>query len=160
MRHLSKVLNKVCGKIIVLLACLLIELIILIQKLRSGQISTRQYLKLIEKNNPTIRYTKRLKAEMAAECCRVCLCEFEEGEKLRELKCRHMFHKDCLDTWLQQCFGTCPLCRKQLVPEDLVFRHRQHRNQAENHHHLPYLFSPFLAPNTLHITYPNSSSTH
>ncbi|XP_020220554.1 E3 ubiquitin-protein ligase RHA2B [Cajanus cajan] len=159
MAALSKLLNKVCGKMIILLASLVIEVIILLQKLRSGPITTRQYLKLIEKKNPTICYTKRLKAEQAE--CRVCLSQFQEGEKLRKLKCQHTFHRDCLDTWLQQYKATCPLCRKQVLPEDVVFKHRQHRNQAaENHHNLPYLFSAFRGRNTLQINYPTFSSSY
>ncbi|TKY47624.1 E3 ubiquitin-protein ligase RHA2A [Spatholobus suberectus] len=153
MTPLSKLFNKLCGKMIVVLASLLIELIILIQKLRSRPISTRQYLKLIEKKNPTICYTKRLKAVPAE--CRVCLSEFEEGEKVRKLKCQHTFHRDCLDKWLQQYWATCPLCRKQVVPDDVVFKHRQHQNQAEagfngNDEHRPYLLSAFRGSNTFH----------
>lgn len=158
MKPLSKLLNKLCGKMIMLLASLLIELIILIQKLRESRpISTRQYLKLIEKKNPTICYTKRLnlKAEHAATAteCRVCLSEFEEGEKVRKLKCQHTFHRDCLDKWLQQYWATCPLCRKQVLPDDVVFKHRQHQNQPEaasngNHDNLLYLFSAFRGGNT------------
>lgn len=153
MTPLSKLFHKLCGKLLVLLASLLIELIILIQKQRSRPINTRQYLKLIEKKNPTICYTKRLKAEETE--CRVCLSEFEEGEKVRRLKCQHTFHRDCLDKWLQEYWATCPLCRKQVVPNDVVIKHRQHQNQAEvglngNHHHLPLLLSAFRGANTLH----------
>ncbi|KAG4975297.1 E3 ubiquitin-protein ligase RHA2A [Glycine soja] len=159
MKPLSKLLNKFCGKMIMLLASLLIELIILIQKLRESRpISTRQYLKLIEKKNPTICYTKRLnlKPEHAATAteCRVCLSEFEEGEKVRKLKCQHTFHRDCLDKWLQQYWATCPLCRKQVLPDDVVFKHRLHQNQAEaasnngNDDNLLYLFSAFRGGNT------------
>ncbi|CAJ1857010.1 unnamed protein product [Sphenostylis stenocarpa] len=160
MTPLSKLFHKLCSKMIILLASLLIELIILIHKLKSSSrsISTHQYLKFIEKTNPTICYTKRLsKAEQggAAEC-RVCLCELEEGEKVRKLQCHHMFHRDCLDKWLQQYWATCPLCRKQVVPNDVVFKHRQHQNQAaegfdgNNDDHLPYFLSAFRRGNTLH----------
>lgn len=43
--------------------------------------------------------------------CSVCLCEYQEGESVRLLPgCRHLFHPDCVDMWLQ--FHTsCPLCR-------------------------------------------------
>ncbi|KAK1315431.1 RING-H2 finger protein ATL16 [Acorus calamus] len=43
--------------------------------------------------------------------CAVCLCEFQEEEKLRLLpSCLHSFHIDCIDTWLQSN-ANCPLCR-------------------------------------------------
>ncbi|EYU31056.1 hypothetical protein MIMGU_mgv1a021406mg, partial [Erythranthe guttata] len=45
--------------------------------------------------------------------CRVCLSVYEEGNEVRKLKCKHTFHKDCLDTWLQQHHSaTCSLCRR------------------------------------------------
>ncbi|KAJ1394143.1 Zinc finger, RING-type [Sesbania bispinosa] len=143
MTALSKLFHKLWGKMMILLAFLLIELIILFWKLTSDTrpITTRQYLKFIEQKNPTIRYTKRLKAEQVE--CTVCLSEFEEGDKVRKLKCKHMFHRDCLDKWLQEYWATCPLCRIQVLPDDVVSKHRQLRNQEGssngNDEHLPYL---------------------
>lgn len=43
--------------------------------------------------------------------CAVCLAEFRDGETLRLLpRCGHMFHRDCIDTWLR-VQGNCPLRR-------------------------------------------------
>ncbi|RVW65142.1 E3 ubiquitin-protein ligase RHA2A [Vitis vinifera] len=52
--------------------------------------------------------------------CVVCLCKIEEGEEIRELRCGHMFHRDCLDRWVRQRNGTCPLCRGCLAPPRMV----------------------------------------
>jgi len=159
MTPLSKLFHKFCSKIIILLASLVIELIILIQKLKSSSnpISTHQYLKLIEKKNPTICYSRSLsKDEDGGAECRVCLCELEEGEKVRKLQCHHMFHRDCLDKWLLQYWATCPLCREQVVPPDIVFKHRQHQNQVDEgsdgnrDENLLYLLSAFRRGNSLH----------
>ncbi|RAL54567.1 hypothetical protein DM860_001695 [Cuscuta australis] len=47
----------------------------------------------------------------AARECAVCLGEFQESQKLRIIpSCRHYFHVDCIDVWLQSN-ATCPLCR-------------------------------------------------
>ncbi|CAN1228615.1 Putative RING-H2 finger protein ATL49 [Linum grandiflorum] len=47
--------------------------------------------------------------------CAVCLCEFEQEDKLRLLpKCSHAFHVECIDTWLLS-HSTCPLCRSSLL---------------------------------------------
>ncbi|KAK6923382.1 Zinc finger, RING-type [Dillenia turbinata] len=49
--------------------------------------------------------------------CAVCLSEFQEFESLRLLpKCNHVFHPNCIDTWLLK-HSTCPVCRANLVPE-------------------------------------------
>lgn len=47
--------------------------------------------------------------------CAVCLCEFNQDDKLRLLpKCSHAFHLECIDTWLLS-HSTCPLCRRSLL---------------------------------------------
>lgn len=46
--------------------------------------------------------------------CAVCLCEFNENDKLRLLPtCSHAFHLSCIDTWLLSN-SSCPLCRGTL----------------------------------------------
>ncbi|XP_039015352.1 RING-H2 finger protein ATL13-like [Hibiscus syriacus] len=48
--------------------------------------------------------------------CAVCLCEIEEDDEMRELRCGHLFHKDCLDRWLGYSYSsTCPVCRTSLM---------------------------------------------
>ncbi|RWW21664.1 hypothetical protein GW17_00014181 [Ensete ventricosum] len=52
--------------------------------------------------------------------CAVCLSRFEPTEALRLLpKCRHGFHVECVDTWLD-AHSTCPLCRVRVDPEDVL----------------------------------------
>lgn len=47
--------------------------------------------------------------------CVVCLSEFEEGERLRQLpRCSHVFHIDCIDVWLQNNVK-CPICRLDIA---------------------------------------------
>ncbi|XP_050213674.1 RING-H2 finger protein ATL57-like [Mercurialis annua] len=43
--------------------------------------------------------------------CAVCLGEFEEKEVLKVIPyCKHVFHLECIDTWLKM-HVTCPVCR-------------------------------------------------
>lgn len=48
--------------------------------------------------------------------CAICLSAVEEGDEMRELKCRHIFHRSCMDEWLYHGRSTCPLCRVPLLP--------------------------------------------
>ncbi|KAL3731409.1 hypothetical protein ACJRO7_028308 [Eucalyptus globulus] len=55
-----------------------------------------------------------------SECCMVCLCGLGEGDRVRRLPCRHVFHKRCFDGWLDQLKFDCPVCRSKLVPDERV----------------------------------------
>ena len=48
--------------------------------------------------------------------CSICTEDFQKGEELRVLPCNHKFHPDCVDPWLLNVSGTCPLCRIDLRP--------------------------------------------
>ena len=44
------------------------------------------------------------------DVCSICLEEFKYDEELKKLKCDHIFHKDCLEPWLNNN-NKCPICR-------------------------------------------------
>ncbi|GFP89656.1 E3 ubiquitin-protein ligase rha1b [Phtheirospermum japonicum] len=37
----------------------------------------------------------------------------------RLTNCRHIFHRSCLDRWMDHDQKTCPLCRTQFIPEEM-----------------------------------------
>lgn len=41
--------------------------------------------------------------------CSICTEDFEVGEDVRVLPCSHQFHPNCIDPWLVNVSGTCPL---------------------------------------------------
>ena len=43
--------------------------------------------------------------------CSICLEEINNGEPLRQLKCAHTFHKECVEQWMD-IHPTCPYCRQ------------------------------------------------
>jgi hypothetical protein len=49
--------------------------------------------------------------------CVICLNDFKNGEKALILPCIHLFHKDCIISWLKQN-DKCPICKKD-IKEDL-----------------------------------------
>ncbi|XP_011017941.1 PREDICTED: E3 ubiquitin ligase BIG BROTHER-related-like isoform X2 [Populus euphratica] len=53
----------------------------------------------------------RVKGNDEDEQCYICLAEYEEGDKIRVLPCHHEYHMVCVDKWLKEIHGVCPLCR-------------------------------------------------
>ncbi|CAN6859025.1 unnamed protein product [Brassica oleracea] len=51
----------------------------------------------------------------SASDCIVCLSTLKTGEEVRKLDCRHVFHKQCLEGWIQHLNFNCPLCRSPLI---------------------------------------------
>ncbi|TXT09201.1 hypothetical protein VHUM_02675 [Vanrija humicola] len=49
----------------------------------------------------------------STERCMVCLSDYEPDEDLRLLKCRHAFHRECVDHWLTDGRNSCPTCRTE-----------------------------------------------
>jgi hypothetical protein len=41
--------------------------------------------------------------------CSVCTDDFVESEKVRILPCGHIYHQHCIDPWLLERSGTCPM---------------------------------------------------
>ncbi|RWW70099.1 hypothetical protein BHE74_00022236 [Ensete ventricosum] len=51
--------------------------------------------------------------------CAVCISKFDGDEVLRLLpKCKHAFHIDCVDRWLE-AHSSCPLCRCKVTSVDV-----------------------------------------
>jgi hypothetical protein len=48
--------------------------------------------------------------------CSICTEDFTTGEDVRVLPCQHKYHPACIDPWLLNVSGTCPLCRHDLRP--------------------------------------------
>ncbi|KAL3737612.1 hypothetical protein ACJRO7_019189 [Eucalyptus globulus] len=74
---------------------------------------------LIREMLPVVRFESLVDPP---ESCAVCLYEFEgrPEEEIRWLSnCRHVFHRECLDRWMDCDQDTCPLCRTQFVPDGM-----------------------------------------
>ena len=50
--------------------------------------------------------------------CNICLSQFQGGENVRILPCRHEFHATCIDKWLLEVQRTCPCCRFDICSTD------------------------------------------
>ncbi|KAL2482745.1 E3 ubiquitin-protein ligase [Forsythia ovata] len=59
----------------------------------------------------THRKPEKLESGDDNQQCYICLAEYEEGDKIRVLPCLHEYHMACVDKWLKEIHGVCPLCR-------------------------------------------------
>ena len=50
------------------------------------------------------------KPENEKDLCTICYCEFEEDEKLVELRCKHVYHEECITKWVERN-AKCPVCK-------------------------------------------------
>jgi len=55
---------------------------------------------------------QRSQVDNQAECS-VCMEAFLVDATAKKLPCNHLFHPECIDTWLQ-LHNTCPICRKEV----------------------------------------------
>lgn len=51
------------------------------------------------------------------QCSAICLGVLEDEADVRRLKCKHVFHTACIDSWFQRRHTDCVLCGAVLVPE-------------------------------------------
>lgn len=49
--------------------------------------------------------------------CTICLGEFENRETvIREIRCGHIFHPECIDEFLGEISSLCPICKAKMLP--------------------------------------------
>jgi hypothetical protein len=67
---------------------------------------------LAHDTSPTLMVAAAIGAtqnESAGPKCSICTEDFVQGEDVRVLPCSHKFHPSCVDPWLLNVSGTCPL---------------------------------------------------
>jgi hypothetical protein len=64
--------------------------------------------------------------------CVICLADFEVGDSVRRLACRHLFHKTCVDEYFNRQLSQtadstetvlktpCPVCRQDILKAQVV----------------------------------------
>lgn len=57
-------------------------------------------------------------AHFSQATCPICLEDYVSGETtVRELPCRHLFHPECVDSFLVRNSSLCPMCKKSVLPK-------------------------------------------
>ncbi|TBU27067.1 hypothetical protein BD311DRAFT_666225 [Dichomitus squalens] len=59
-------------------------------------------------------------ASNCVERCLICLDDYSPEEDLRLMTCKHVFHRDCVDKWLQVGRNNCPACRTKVRSQSSI----------------------------------------
>ncbi|KAI8648541.1 hypothetical protein NCS55_01492900 [Fusarium keratoplasticum] len=83
-------------------------------------------LQTLNNANPSQKYeaVKGLKKQAtwastqssSAEVCAICIEVLVNQDDVRRLKCKHVFHTSCIDSWFQNRHVDCPLCKSIFIP--------------------------------------------
>ncbi|KAF2638442.1 hypothetical protein P280DRAFT_471531 [Massarina eburnea CBS 473.64] len=66
---------------------------------------------------PTVVPVPHSSGTFSQTTCSICLDDFEPNvSQVRELPCQHIYHADCIDTFLISNSSLCPLCKKSVLP--------------------------------------------
>jgi hypothetical protein len=67
-------------------------------RLSQAEIDELPKIIFVNKSGPT-------SSILLTEKCPICLTEFDDQETINKLHCTHLFHLQCISTWLSVCFS-------------------------------------------------------
>eukprot|EP01022_Parablepharisma_sp_SALTPOND_P013289 TRINITY_DN1768_c0_g1_i3.p1 TRINITY_DN1768_c0_g1~~TRINITY_DN1768_c0_g1_i3.p1 ORF type:complete len:278 (-),score=11.88 TRINITY_DN1768_c0_g1_i3:29-739(-) len=80
--------------------------------------SKKRYKKMLEESPQTHYVPSKNKYEQTS--CVVCLGDFVNNQRIRTLKCSHIFHSKCIEGWIKEkihLVPKCPMCNTELTKE-------------------------------------------
>ncbi|CAD8145282.1 unnamed protein product [Paramecium octaurelia] len=74
--------------------------------------------KMFQKSNGVpkkyLQKLKMMKMGKSNRQCSICCNQFQKDELIIQLPCKHIYHKSCVDSWLQSS-TKCPNCRSDVL---------------------------------------------
>lgn len=77
---------------------------------------------------PDVKVSDELLTSDLSQCA-VCKDSFELDELVKQMPCKHMYHKNCILPWLEM-HNTCPVCRYELPTDDSDYENRTSRQST------------------------------
>ncbi|XP_047336920.1 probable E3 ubiquitin-protein ligase XERICO [Impatiens glandulifera] len=74
---------------------------------------SKSFLEQFRSKNRAIRFGSIRSGDDHQLECSVCLIEFERRAMINKLGCGHVFHKACMEKWVDGYNISCPLCRSR-----------------------------------------------
>ncbi|KMT02591.1 hypothetical protein BVRB_9g202770 isoform B [Beta vulgaris subsp. vulgaris] len=62
---------------------------------------------------PSTNYISPDNKETEADTCVICRLDYEDGDALTTLPCKHAYHSDCINNWLE-IKKACPVCSTEV----------------------------------------------
>lgn len=62
---------------------------------------------------PSTNYKSKVTEDGERESCVICRLDFEEGEPVTLLSCKHSYHSECINNWLK-INKVCPVCSAEV----------------------------------------------
>lgn len=62
---------------------------------------------------PSVNYKTQTASEGTTDSCVICRLDYDDGDKLTVLSCKHTYHSECLNNWLQ-INKVCPICSTEV----------------------------------------------
>jgi len=74
---------------------------------------------LSDKGNDQLKIVKYSKDKFDQESCCIMFYDFEEGQDVIQLPCKHIFDPEGIKTWLKEEQAKCPICRFELDSKEV-----------------------------------------
>ena len=116
--NIKNINNKENNVISLLIVCICIFCTLCFICIVIATYANYQEYKKIKRNKPYKKIIYNTNNDFTTENeddvnCSICLDNFEIGSMICELKCKHYYHKECIDEWLNEN-NTCPNCRNNV----------------------------------------------
>ena len=59
--------------------------------------------------------------KLANKICTICQDDYKNNDLIRQIKCNHIFHINCIDTWLLDYNYKCPICRQECGEHEIKY---------------------------------------